>query len=765
MYNEPQAESTTRTLEILEEELRGEKPENHILLLGDFNLHHPQWSGIRQQRPSHQSYRLLNITETSRLWQLTPRGMKTHRWYSNDTTIDLTFATHVVKEQLIHCKIAHELDCDSDHLPISIQFDWEWKEATRRRTRNWAATDIEKLRAAVKTGTQQLQQLNLSMATPDGLEELTTQLTQILGKAIDMSTPWNNPSPRAISGFDKDCKQACTETQQLRRQWQLSRLDEDCQAYKKARNHKGRLISKYLRQSHRDKVTEAASSPKGLWKITKWAVRRQDTPTATITPSLTTPDGSLASTPEAKADLLMKTFFPPPVNADLSDIPGYIYPTAYRCPLITEAEIERDIRKAAPNKAPGTDGITNSILQKVLDLLLPTLYQLFNASLNLGYFPQHFRQSITVVLRKPGKEDYSIPKSYRPIALLNTLGKALEAVIGTRLMYLADQYNLLPKTYIGGRKMTSTEHAIHLLLEKIHKAWKHNEVASLLLLDASGAFDNVSHPRLLHNLQKRRIDPKMVQWIGSFLNNRTTTLVLPEFTAQASEVYTGIPQGSPLSPILYLFYNADLLEECASTKVGTLGYIDDVSLLATGPTVQHNTQALKVAHKKAEDWARKHGLVFATAKYTLVHFTRNTKVNIDHPLRLPGFTITPTSSCRYLGIQMDSKLEWKDHIQRIQQKPTKRLTALSSLASSTWGANLNTLRQVYQAMILPQMLYGCSTWHKARPHRPSGKPYMNSSRMAHILAPIQKRAALIITGAFRTTAANAVEDRGIPLTT
>jgi hypothetical protein len=106
--------------------------------------------------------------------------------------------------------------------------------------------------------------------------------------------------------------------------------------------------------------------------------------------------------------------------------------------------------------------------------------------------------------------------------------------------------------------MTSTEHAIHMLVEKIHNAWKHKEVTSLLLLDVSGAFDNVSHPRLLHNLRKRRIDPKTVQWISSFLSNRTTTLALPEFTAEPSEFHTGIPQGSPLSPILCLFYNADL---------------------------------------------------------------------------------------------------------------------------------------------------------------------------------------------------------------
>ena len=91
----------------------------------------------------------------------------------------------------------------------------------------------------------------------------------------------------------------------------------------------------------------------------------------------------------------------------MDDIPGYVYPEPYHCPVITESEIERAIRRAAPKKAPGTNGITNKILQKVLNFLLPTLHLLFNASWKVGYFPSHFRQSITVVLRKLEKEDYS----------------------------------------------------------------------------------------------------------------------------------------------------------------------------------------------------------------------------------------------------------------------------------------------------------------------------------------------------------------------
>ena len=291
------------------------------------------------------------------------------------------------------------------------------------------------------------------------------------------------------------------------------------------------------------------------------------------------------------------------------------------------SEIEKAVRRAAPNKAPGTDDITNGILHQTLDILLPSLHRLFNACLQQGYCPAHFKETITVVLRKPGKDDYTQPKSYRPIALLNTLGKALEAIVANRLTYLADTYHLLPSRHTGGRKLASTDHAIHLLLQRIHKAWAEGNVASLLLLDVSGAFDNVSRQRLLHNLRKRRVNPTLVRWIDSFLSDRSSTLKLQEYTAPSAPIQTGIPQGSPLSPILYLFYNADLIEACKTENTEAVGYIDDASILAVGPTAQRNCKTLKTIHRKAEKWALQHGSQFAPAKYELVHFTRDPKAN------------------------------------------------------------------------------------------------------------------------------------------
>jgi hypothetical protein len=147
---------------------------------------------------------------------------------------------------------------------------------------------------------------------------------------------------------------------------------------------------------------------------------------------------------EDKARVFLNAFFPAMNAPDPSN------PTIPQLELpwqpITELEIQRSLNTANGTTAPGEDNLPMLVWKKLWTHLKILITNIFTASVNLGYHPKQWRSAKIVVLRKPGKSDYTNPRSYRPISLLNTLGKLLEAVMARRLSHLAEKYGLLPNS-------------------------------------------------------------------------------------------------------------------------------------------------------------------------------------------------------------------------------------------------------------------------------------------------------------------------------
>ena len=205
--------------------------------------------------------------------------------------------------------------------------------------------------------------------------------------------------------------------------------------------------------------------------------------------------GKLIDNPEAKAKLFQQVLFPAVGIAELADIDNYQYPEPHTMPRVSIEKIRRAIQQAAPKKAPGPDRLPNLVLQQTLPLIEKCLHIIFNTYLDIGYCPQHFRRSTTVVLRKPGKDNYIVPKSYRPIVLLNTIDKAMESIVASYISYLVEKYALLPEHHIERRRGRSCDHALYLIHEQVHAAWRSGcSVASLLAVDTQGVYNNINHP-------------------------------------------------------------------------------------------------------------------------------------------------------------------------------------------------------------------------------------------------------------------------------
>jgi len=147
--------------------------------------------------------------------------------------------------------------------------------------------------------------------------------------------------------------------------------------------------------------------------------------------------------------------------------------------------------------------------------------------------------------------------------------------------------------------------------------------------------------------------------------------------------------------MLYLFYNADLLEEATrgNPDTATGGWVDDIYFFTRGPTTEHNCNTLLRMHGRAERWSATHGSKFDMKKYQLIHFTRSPKrFNTKQSLDLPGANIESTAQVRYLGITLDQPLRWWPHIKHVQAKTSISIAALASLARSTWGTRIRPMR-------------------------------------------------------------------------
>ena len=207
-----------------------------------------------------------------------------------------------------------------------------------------------------------------------------------------------------------------------------------------------------------------------------------------------------------------------------------------------------------------------------------------------------------MTLRKEAKPDYSLPGSYRPIALENSLAKVLEKVVADRISAAAEEHALLPWNQMGARRGRSTISALSLLTSCVQTAWKARPgcVVSMLSLDIKGAYDNVARKRLLWILERKGFPQWVVRTVDSFLTDRRTRITFSGYENDWIQTESGIPQGSPLSPILFLFFISELLEDIQQVDRDTFGFgfVDDTTLIAWGDSAGENCQGAHV-HARA----------------------------------------------------------------------------------------------------------------------------------------------------------------------
>jgi len=257
-----------------------------------------------------------------------------------------------------------------------------------------------------------------------------------------------------------------------------------------------------------------------------------------------------------------------------------------------------------------------------------------------------------IVLDKPSNPSYDSPASFRVIVLLQTVSKLLERVLASRLSLTARTLELVHSNLCGSLPALSSFEAAISLADTVRTLQRPGLRVSTLFLDIKGAFDNVNGSTLCSSLKKAGVPHYMVTWISSFLSQRTCRLLFQGSPKSFSPVQVGTPQGSPISPLLFVIYVASL--HIQIPRGLSLSYVYDLALSAASPSYRTNIRTLQRAFRRIRAPASAREAGFSVPKTELIHW--RTPVQRDPsaspaypPICLDGQVFPPLPCVRWLG--------------------------------------------------------------------------------------------------------------------
>ena len=226
-------------------------------------------------------------------------------------------------------------------------------------------------------------------------------------------------------------------------------------------------------------------------------------------------------------------------------------------------------------------------------------------------------------------------------------------------------------------------------------------------LDIQSAYDTVDHPALLWKLRQKSLPCYMVAWTRAFLEHRTVVLRVnnSEFPYQ---IRAGVPQGSPLSPTLFLVYVDDLLQQLARV-VHCQAFADDIFIwdivTTRGPCPPGVQNALHIVETWSDEW----GMTFNVAKCQAIDITTMRAI-APLALLLHGEMVPQVTELKYLGVWVDSQFRWDHHIRECCRDCLDRLRLIRRLCATYWGLHPRVVSILVQAIIFPKLFYGVSAW-------------------------------------------------------
>lgn len=379
-------------------------------------------------------------------------------------------------------------------------------------------------------------------------------------------------------------------------------------------------------------------------------------------------------------------------------------------------------------KSSSHDKIPNFVLRRLPDNIIRAYAIIFNNILNNTYFPKKWKKAQVICIPKKGKNANNMA-SYRPISLLPNISKAFEIVINNKINRFCDINKIIPNCQFGFRYNHSTEHAIHKVTSEICWAINNNEFLGSVLIDLEKAFDSVWLEGLIYKLIQKKFPIHLTRMIWEMITDKSFFISDgPTKSDMIFKVKNGLQQGTVNAPILFNIYTSDLPKLFGfaddPTKSMTC-FADDViiSVRDKNPVViqdklenafhnikkLYNTWKLKVNDEKSE------AIIFRPLSKNVParfqKYSRDFKIltEPDGNNYLENKTVV-----KYLGIHLDQRLKFSNHVKVQLEKARKAYLCNASLFHSKQLDNKAKL-VCYQLLVRPLVTYGSSAWFNISP--------------------------------------------------
>ena len=653
------------------------------VICGDFNYRNINWDKLTSTRDQNQ-HEFLDFTINKGLSQVVNFPTR------NENLLDLIF---ISEPDLVQCPSEGMPIYNCDHKTVLANIMIQKPKNILIRKRDYARCDFESLN-------NELQNENWDVL----LAENGTLNANWNNFLTNLRTKINRYAPLRTTHVSTKCQNSpltiklCKESYRLHKIYKKSNDNQDYLNYLEM-SAKAQRAKRRDKFNHEDSILKSGNISQ-FWKFIKSRLQYKDSLPCIFGDN----DSVILSDNQSKANRFNK-YFASVFTQDDGNLPHW--PINYSVDQISEInfsyeDVYNKLIKLTNKNSSGPDCLPTSLMKKLAPSLAEPLSRIFQQSFNSSSLPDEWKLAeITPIFKNKGSNNKC--ENYRPISLTSQSCRIMESLVADKIReFIRPKLDPNQHGFLPG-KSTVTQ-----LLETISdwtNSMNEGRLIDVLYVDFAKAFDSCSHPKLISKMEKYGIRGKLLNWVKAYLKDRKQVVKIENSKSQPEPVTSGVPQGSSLSPLLWLIYISDLTNEIKHCKIKLFADDCKIYIVLLRNNSVHSSQLMQEDINNLMNWAKNSQLNIAFQKCAVLHIG---KKNPKTEYYFGDIKIPKVSSMRDLGVIVDEKLSFKEHYAQVSKSANIKANLI---LKCFYSRSIPFLIKMFNTFVRSKLEYASQVWN------------------------------------------------------